>query len=106
VGLLVIWLLTGKLNVIIKAIRQFQQGNLNARIAVRNNNELDMIGLVFNEMADTIARNITELKETDEFRKELIGNVSHDLRTPLPMNLLILTPFRHSIPRVWDPAVK
>lgn len=83
VGLLVLWLITGKLNVITNGIRQFQQGNLNARIPVRNNNELDMIGLVFNEMADTLAKNINELKETDEFRKELISNVSHDLRTPV-----------------------
>jgi signal transduction histidine kinase len=83
VGLLAIWLITNKLNIIVDGIRQFQSGNLKARIAVKNNNELDTIGLVFNDMADTIARNIKELKETDEFRKELISNVSHDLRTPV-----------------------
>ncbi|HEY4787566.1 MAG TPA: HAMP domain-containing sensor histidine kinase, partial [Bacteroidales bacterium] len=83
VGLLAIWLITGKLNVIVQAIRQFQSGNLKARIPAKNNNELDTIGLVFNDMADTIHRNIQELKDTDEFRKELISNVSHDLRTPI-----------------------
>jgi signal transduction histidine kinase len=44
---------------------------------------LDTIGFVFNEMAATLAKNIQELKETDEFRKELISNISHDLRTPV-----------------------
>ena len=83
VGLLAIWLITKKLSVITEGIKQFQSGNLNARIPVKNNNELDTIGLVFNEMAQTIARNIEELEETDEFRKELISNVSHDLRTPV-----------------------
>ena len=83
VGLLAIWLITNKLNVIVSGIRQFKAGNLKARILVKNNNELDTIGLVFNEMADTISKNIQELKETDEFRKELISNVSHDLRTPV-----------------------
>lgn len=83
VGLLAIWLITKKLNVIVTGIRQFKAGNLKARITVKNNNELDTIGLVFNEMADTISKNIQELKETDEFRKELISNVSHDLRTPV-----------------------
>lgn len=83
VGLLAIWLITSKLNIIVNGIQQFHAGNLNARIPVRNNNELDTIGLVFNEMADTLRNNIQQLKETDNFRKELISNVSHDLRTPV-----------------------
>jgi signal transduction histidine kinase len=83
VGLLAIWLITNKLNSIVTGIQQFQAGNLNARITVRNNNELDTIGLAFNDMANTLANNIQVLKETDEFRKELISNVSHDLRTPV-----------------------
>ncbi len=82
-GLVAIWFITNKLNVITRGIHQFRSGNMGARIAVKNNNELDTIGLAFNEMADTIAKNIQELKETDEFRKELISNVSHDLRTPV-----------------------
>jgi signal transduction histidine kinase len=82
-GLIAIWFITKKLNVIVQGIKQFQSGNLEARIPVKNNNELDMIGLVFNEMAQTLAKNIEELKETDAFRKELISNVSHDLRTPV-----------------------
>lgn len=82
-GLLAIWLITNKLNIIVSGIQQFHSGNLEARIAVKNSNELDTIGLVFNEMADTIGKNIQQLKETDEFRKELISNVSHDLRTPV-----------------------
>ncbi|MFZ0280969.1 MAG: HAMP domain-containing sensor histidine kinase, partial [Bacteroidales bacterium] len=83
VGLFAIWFITHKLNIVTKGIRQFQSGNFNARIPVKNNDELGNIGLVFNEMAATIAKNITEFKETDEFRKELISNVSHDLRTPI-----------------------
>ncbi len=83
VGLFFIWFITKKLNVIVLGIREFQSGNFNARIQVKNNDELDQIGLVFNEMAGTISNNIRELEETDEFRKELISNVSHDLRTPV-----------------------
>ena len=83
VGLLAIWLLTKKLGNIISGIRQFKAGKLDTRIPVRSNDELDRIGLVFNEMADTIQKNIEELKGIDELRKELISNVSHDLRTPV-----------------------
>jgi signal transduction histidine kinase len=83
VGLLLIWFITQKLNSITVGIREFQSGNFNARIPVKNRDELDNIGLVFNEMASTLSNNILELKATDEFRKELISNVSHDLRTPI-----------------------
>lgn len=34
-------------------------------------------------MADTIVANIDELKSVENLRRELIANVSHDLRTPL-----------------------
>jgi signal transduction histidine kinase len=83
VGLLLIWFITRKLNSIVQGIREFQDGIFDARIPVKNRDELDQIGLVFNDMAGTISKNIQELKETDEFRKELISNVSHDLRTPV-----------------------
>ena len=83
VGLVSIWYITSKLSVIIKGIQQFKSGNLSARIPVKSNDELDKISLVFNEMAGTIEKNIEELKGIDELRKELISNVSHDLRTPV-----------------------
>ena len=83
VGLLAIWLITNKLNPIIKGINEFKSGNLSARIPVKNQNELDRIGLVFNQMADTIEENIQKLKGVDNLRRELISNVSHDLRTPV-----------------------
>ena len=37
----------------------------------------------FNQMADTIVGNMAELKRVDQLRRELIANVSHDLRSPL-----------------------
>lgn len=83
VGLLAIWLITKRLNPIINGINQFREDKLDTRIAVRNGGELNRIGLVFNQMADTIQQNIQELKGIDNLRRELISNVSHDLRTPV-----------------------
>lgn len=83
VGLWAIWMITRKLNPIIEGISTFREGNLSKRIEVKNEGELDRIGLVFNEMADTIEQNIQELKGVDNLRRELISNVSHDLRTPV-----------------------
>ena len=37
------------------------------------------------ELADTLNGTATELKKNETFRRELLANVSHDLRTPLTM---------------------
>lgn len=45
--------------------------------------EIDALGIRFNLMADKIDAQLEELKSNDSKRRELIANVSHDLRTPL-----------------------
>jgi signal transduction histidine kinase len=83
VGLLAIWLITKRLNVVIREIRLFQSGDHNARVPANYENEFGGIGFVFNRMAEEIQRNIKDLKDIDSLRKELFSNVSHDLRTPV-----------------------
>ncbi|OJJ20074.1 two-component sensor histidine kinase [marine bacterium AO1-C] len=82
-GLIIIWLLTRNLRVIIQTVRQFEQGNLEARIPIKSSGELASLSHTFNHMADTILKNIQEIKQVDKLRRELIANISHDLRTPL-----------------------
>ena len=83
VGLLALWFIVKKLNRIIRGIRKFEEGDLETRIEVKSNDDLDEIGIVFNSMADTIQQNIEEIKGVENLRKELISNISHDLRTPI-----------------------
>ena len=64
-------------------IRDFQKGNLSARIKLKSKGELQEFAQSFNEMADTIVTNIDEIKRMDNMRRDLVANVSHDLRTPL-----------------------
>lgn len=39
----------------------------------------------FSELADTLNNTSSELKKMDDLRKDLIANVSHDIKTPLTM---------------------
>jgi two-component system OmpR family sensor kinase len=45
--------------------------------------EIGVLARAFDQMADRIADQVRKLRQTDELRRELIANVSHDLRTPL-----------------------
>ncbi len=49
----------------------------------RCSDEIDDLTYSFYEMANTIVRQLSKLKQADGQRRELIANVSHDLRTPL-----------------------
>jgi len=83
VGLLALWFIVKKLNRIVYGIQKFSDGDLKTRIEVSSDDDLDQIGTVFNSMADTIEQNIEDLKGLENLRKELISNISHDLRTPI-----------------------
>jgi signal transduction histidine kinase len=45
--------------------------------------EIDQIASAFQEMSERITAQMVELERTDRLRRELVANVSHDLRTPL-----------------------
>jgi signal transduction histidine kinase len=83
ISLIALALITRNLRKIILVIRRFKDGNVNARITNKGKGELGEFADSFNEMADTIVSNIEEIKTMDNLRRELVANVSHDLRTPL-----------------------
>ena len=83
VGLSSIWFLTKNLRLITGIVRRFQDGDLNARIKNPEKSDIAIFANSFNDMADTIVGNIDKMKSVDTLRRELIANVSHDLRTPL-----------------------
>ena len=45
--------------------------------------EIDRLEATFDRMVDRISRQMEELRRHDRLRRDLIANVSHDLRTPL-----------------------
>lgn len=83
IGLLLFAFLTRRLRLMESAVQNFEQGKFNERIAIKRNDEIGHLANSFNKMADTIVANMEELKKTDYIRRELIANVSHDLRNPI-----------------------
>ncbi|MCW5516732.1 sensor histidine kinase [Muriicola sp. Z0-33] len=83
IALLSIWFLTKNLRLITDTVRKFREGDLAARIEDPDKSDIEVFAHSFNEMADTIVGNIDKMKSVDGLRRELIANVSHDLRTPL-----------------------
>ena len=83
IGLLAIWFLTRNLRKIIDTVRRFKDGDYKARIVDADKGDLKLLSVTFNEMADQITDNIDKIQSVEKLRRELIANVSHDLRTPL-----------------------
>lgn len=64
-------------------MERFQNGDLEARFKIKEQNELAEITQTFNKLADLLVFNINRLKSSEKERKNFIANISHDLRTPL-----------------------
>jgi signal transduction histidine kinase len=83
IGLLSIWFLTKNLREIIQTVKRFEDGDLSIRVENPEKTDLSVLAINFNSMADKIVENMDKIKSVDSLRRELIANVSHDLRTPL-----------------------
>jgi signal transduction histidine kinase len=51
--------------------------------AIEDRDEMDRLEAAFDRMAGRISAQIDALERSDRLRRELVANVSHDLRTPL-----------------------
>ena len=81
--LLALWYLTRNLRTVTETVSRFSEGDYTARIPLQSSGDFRQLTDTFNDMADQIQANIEELKSVENPRRELIANVSHDLRTPL-----------------------
>jgi signal transduction histidine kinase len=82
-GLSLFFLLTRRLRFLSDAVRDFEKGDLTRRVTVQGRDELGALGRSFNEMASTIAADVEKIRLAERMRRDLIGNISHDLRSPL-----------------------
>ena len=51
--------------------------------SIANGDEIDQLTRSFVTMSAQIKAQIEQLKENDRLRRDLVSNISHDLRTPL-----------------------
>ena len=88
-GLVLFASLTGRLKRLANAMDAFRSGARPAQIkflpqvSSHRADEIDRLGSTFTQMSARIEEQMAQLQRADATRRELIANVSHDLRTPL-----------------------
>ena len=83
VGLLLVAWLTRPLGRLTQTVGAFERGALTVRARETGRDEVARLGGAFNRMAERIEGQMEALRRTDRQRRELVANVSHDLRSPL-----------------------
>jgi len=66
-----------------QGVNEIAKGNYDVRVECRIPNDLGLLIASFNDMAGELLQNEKMQAEYEENRKDLIANISHDLKTPI-----------------------
>ena len=66
-----------------KATQEIRDGNLDYELNIKGDDEISQLCMDFEEMRQRLKQNSEEKVHYDEDNKELISNISHDLKTPI-----------------------
>ena len=89
IGYLLFRYITRRVNVLSEAMEHFKRTDFTQPVLLpdrfdgRRGDEIDQLGSTFSQMSERIIQQVKLLQHNDTARRELIANVSHDLRTPL-----------------------
>ena len=75
--------ITRKIKILNKTVKEVAKGNYTAKVKKLGNDEIGNVGKSFNKMTDALQKNISEIEKVSENRKRFIGNLTHEIRTPL-----------------------
>jgi two-component system sensor histidine kinase MtrB len=62
---------------------EFTAGDFRKRMEVTSQDEISILGHAFNEMAESIEKQIARLENLSQVQQRFVSDVSHELRTPL-----------------------
>jgi len=82
-GLILSRTLTSPLANLREQVQQLEAGNYKVRSHLQGNDELAKLGHILDRMAEKLMQTLTALQAQEQARRELVANISHDLRTPL-----------------------
>jgi signal transduction histidine kinase len=88
-GLLIFAFLTRRLKRLTFVMDGYQSGTPPEKLDLPQSSdehsadEIDRLGATFRQMTERINQQMEKLEKSDTMRRELVANVSHDLRTPL-----------------------
>ena len=87
-GLILFFFLMRKLRLLSRAMQEFKDSNLQDSAVTngkedRSLDEIETMAVTFQQMSQRIHQQMHNLQEMESMRRELVANVSHDLRTPL-----------------------
>ncbi|MGN7413034.1 ATP-binding protein [Paenibacillus sp. SAF-068] len=71
------------LNQLRSSAEQIKDGNLSFKIQLNSNDEVGQLSEAFESMRNQLQRSYALRQQDEANRKELISNISHDLRTPI-----------------------
>ncbi len=66
-----------------ETVALFERGQMDARAVIDGHDEVAGLSGGFNALAERIQTQVESLRRNDALRRELVANVSHDLRSPL-----------------------
>lgn len=75
--------LTRKIKRLNKTVKEVEKGNYEVQVKNLGNDEIGNVGKSFNQMTKALQKNISEIERVSENRKIFIGDLTHEIRTPL-----------------------
>jgi len=83
---------------------EFTAGDFRKRLKVESQDEISTLGLAFNDMAESIEKQIARLENLSRVQQRFVSDVSHELRTPLT-TLRMASEVIYSTKETFDPIV-
>jgi two-component system sensor histidine kinase MtrB len=84
---------------------RFAEGHLSERMPVRGEDDMARLAVSFNDMAESLQRQITQLEEFGNLQRRFTSDVSHELRTPLT-TVRMAADLIHDHAEDLDPALR